>query len=48
MKKNVREKLLKLNDKTKENEQITKQLTDKQKLELEFTRIRYTVPFLVY
>ena len=27
MKKNIREKLLKLNDKTMENEQITKQLT---------------------
>ncbi len=48
MKKNIREKLLKLNDKTKENEQITKQLTKRQKLELEFSRIRYTLPFIVY
>lgn len=38
--KNTKEKLI--------NEQIASQLTEKQKLDLEFSRVRYTVPFIVY
>lgn len=45
---NVREKLMRYSDRSRENEEIANQLTEKQRLELEYSRIRYTVPYLVY
>lgn len=48
LRKNLKAKLIGFSDKSRENEEITNQLTEKQKLDLEFSRIRYTVPYLVY
>jgi hypothetical protein len=45
---NVRSKLIGFGDKSRENEEIANQLSEKQKLDLEYSRIRYTVPYLVY
>jgi hypothetical protein len=44
----VRSKLIGFGDKSRENEEIANQLSEKQKLDLEYSRIRYTVPYLVY